>query len=193
MRLRQALHLLLFACFAWAPPTTVGAHVLQAQSSVDSWIAPGAGRGPGSLLDDIVDEANRVAAPGGAVSHAQRAALRQNLPVVQRRGAAANRQARREFGQRQGDLIAEWTENTGQAWPVEAGRLATPHHLIPLESGGANAWWNIVPTFGKLPTHSLPGIPGPHSSGSVLRTTIQQSRKALPAGSVTDLRLPRGK
>jgi hypothetical protein len=43
MRLRRALPLLLFAWFAWTPPTTADAHVLQAQIPVDSWIAPGGG------------------------------------------------------------------------------------------------------------------------------------------------------
>ena len=36
-------------------------------------------------MDDIVDEANLVAASGGQITEAQRLALRQNLPVVQRR------------------------------------------------------------------------------------------------------------
>ncbi len=46
-----------------------------------------------------------------------------------------------------------------------------------------------MPTHGTLPNHSLPGVPGPHAAGGVLRTTVQQSRKALPPGTITDLRL----
>ncbi len=141
---------------------------------------------PRSLLDNIVDEANRVASPGGAVTDAQRTILRQNLPEVQRRNAAANQQLRREFVSREADLVAEWETQTGRTWPAGA----TPHHIIPLESGGANAWWNLMPTHGSLPNHSLPGIPGPHAAGGVLRQTIQQGRRALPPGTTTDLRRP---
>ncbi len=66
-------------------------------------------------------------------------------------------------------------------------KRATPNHIIPLESGGANAWWNLAPTFGKLPNHSIPGALGPHAKGGALRRTIQRGPKALPAGRVTDL------
>jgi hypothetical protein len=112
--------------------------------------------------------------------------LRQNLPVVQRRSAAATRPLRQEFERRQAGLIAEWEAQTNRTWPTGA----TPHHIIPIESGGANAWWNLMPTNGSLPNHSLPGIPGPHASGGVLRQSIQQGRRALPPGTTTDLRIP---
>ncbi len=141
---------------------------------------------PNSLLDDIVGDANRVASPGGAITDAQRTALRQNLPVVQRRSAFQNRVLRSEFTRDQSRHIAEWERMTGRTWPEGA----TPHHVIPLESGGANAWWNLMPTHGRLPNHSLPGIPGPHAAGGELRDTIQQGRRALPPGTTTDLRRP---
>lgn len=48
-----------------------------------------------------------------------------------------------------------------------------------------------MPTNGALPNHSLPGIPGPHAVGGVLRSTIQLSRKVLVPGTPTDLRLQR--
>jgi len=139
-----------------------------------------------SLLDEIVADANRAASPGGAITESQATIIRQNLPVVQRRGSAATQQIRREFVSRQADLIAEWEAQTGRTWPLGA----TPHHIIPLESGGANAWWNLMPTHGSLPNHSLPGTPGPHAAGGVLRGTIQQGRRALPPGTTTDLRRP---
>jgi hypothetical protein len=141
---------------------------------------------PRSLLDNIVADANRVASRGGAITESQATILRQNLPVVQRRGSAATQQIRREFVSRQADLIAEWEAQTGRKWPDGA----TPHHIIPLESGGANAWWNLMPTHGSLPNHSLPCIPGPHAAGGVLRDTIQQGRRAVPPGTKTDLRRP---
>ena len=145
------------------------------------------------LIDRIVDDANKVAAPGGDISPRQAQILRDNLPVVQRRSAAQNRAARADFERSgvQDYLKSQWEANTGRTWPVDAaGKPATPHHIIPLESGGANKWWNLMPTFGNLPNHSLPGIPGPHAGGGVLRTTIQRGRKALPPGTVTDLRKP---
>ena len=141
-----------------------------------------------STLDRIVDEANLVAAEGGAVSEAQRKLLGQNLPVVQRRGARQNEFARTEFERNQKYLVQQWERNTGSTWPVQEGRAATPHHIIPLESGGANKWWNLMPTFGRLPNHSLPGVPGPHAKGGVLRTTIQAPRSQLEPGTTTDIR-----
>lgn len=137
-----------------------------------------------SLLDAIVEQANRVAVPGAGIGEAQATALRQNLPVVQRRSAAQTAVARAEFNKDQARLIAEWEAQTGIAWPEGA----TPHHVIPLESGGANKWYNLMPTRGALPNHSLPDAAGPHAKGSVLRQSVQQSRKRLPPGTETDLR-----
>ena len=42
--------------------------------------------------------------------------------------------------------------------------------------------------FGELPNHSLTGIPGPHTKGGILRSTIQRGRKKLRLGTETDLR-----
>nr|MBS9430888.1 HNH endonuclease [Photorhabdus akhurstii] len=137
------------------------------------------------LIDQIVNDANKVASPGGHITAKQAEILRGNSPVIQRRSAAQNRFARKEFEKTQKYLMKQWEANTGRKWPAGA----TPHHIIPLESGGANKWWNLMPTHGKLPNHSLPGIPGPHAAGGVLRTTIQQGRKVLPPGTITDLRL----
>ncbi len=139
-----------------------------------------------SLLDTIVDEANLVAVEGAEISAAQRTKLRENLPVVQRRNQSQNQYMRAEFERNQSRITAQWSENTGMSWP----QGATPHHIIPLESGGSNKWWNFVPTYGASPNHALPGIPGPHASGGALRRTIQRGRKALPPGTPTDLRAP---
>ncbi|NHB59594.1 hypothetical protein G9F32_16505 [Acinetobacter sp. 194] len=149
------------------------------------WVDPfGLSKNKPSLLDNIISEANKVAAPGGCISPDQARILKDNLPVVQRRSASQNRASRREFERDQNYLMKQWEQNTGRNWPTGA----TPHHVIPLESGGANKWWNLMPTYGKLPNHSLPGIPGPHAKGGVLRTSIQQGRKSLPPGTITDLR-----
>ena len=54
-------------------------------------------------------------------------------------------------------LIKEWEQNTGQKWPKHQigekvrGRIITTeqyyegHHLIQLDHGGPNFWWNIHP------------------------------------------------
>ncbi|WP_183133188.1 RHS repeat-associated core domain-containing protein, partial [Pseudomonas syringae group genomosp. 3] len=138
-----------------------------------------------SLHDQVIREANKVASLGGSITSKQAQILKGNLPVIQRRTVFQNQMARKEFVGSQNYLMKQWEANTGRAWPSGA----TPHHIIPLESGGANKWWNLMPTNGKLPNHSLPGIPGPHAAGGVLRGTIQQSRKALPPGTITDMRL----
>ncbi|MEI7325956.1 RHS repeat-associated core domain-containing protein, partial [Pectobacterium carotovorum] len=141
-----------------------------------------------SVLDDIIKDANKVASTGGGITSKQAQILRNNLPVIQRRTVFQNQMARKEFVKNQDYLMRQWEANMGMSWP----KGATPHHIIPLESGGANKWWNLMPTNGTLPNHSLPGIPGPHAAGGTLRTTIQQGRKALPPGTITDLRLPYG-
>lgn len=152
-----------------------------------NWVDP-FGLSKCSVLDDIIKDANKVASPGGAITSKQANILRNNLPVIQRRTAFQNQMARKEFVRSQNYLMRQWESNMGVSWP----NGATPHHIIPLESGGANKWWNLMPTNGALPNHSLPGVPGPHAAGGTLRTTIQQGRKALPPGTITDLRLPYG-
>jgi hypothetical protein len=167
-------------------PPGVGAGA-RSQPSSNGFRAPNDPPIPLSLIDEIVEDANRVASPGGAISDVQATALRQNLPVIQRRSAAQNAVLRDEFRIGQARYIGDWERMTGNTWPEGA----TPHHIIPLESGGANAWWNLMPTNGSLPNHSLPGIPGPHAAGGLLRGTIQRGRRALPPGTTTDLRKPR--
>nr|WP_080965273.1 RHS repeat-associated core domain-containing protein [Pectobacterium peruviense] len=141
-----------------------------------------------SVLDDIIKDANKVASTGGGITSKQAQILRNNLPVIQRRTVFQNQMARKEFVKNQDYLMRQWEANMGMSWP----KGATLHHIIPLESGGENKWWNLMPTNGTLPNHSLPGIPGPHAAGGTLRTTIHQGRKALPPGTITDLRLPYG-
>ncbi|TDV58743.1 RHS repeat-associated protein [Pseudomonas sp. LP_7_YM] len=161
-----------------------GPNLYQFGANPLAWLDP-LGLACSSVLDRVVGDANKVASPGGAITAKQADLLRGNLPVIQRRTVFQNQMARKEFVGNQNYLMKQWEANTGRAWPSGA----TPHHIIPLESGGANKWWNLMPTNGTLPNHSLPGISGPHAAGRVLRATIQQSRKALPPGSLTDLRL----
>ncbi|MNQ74930.1 putative deoxyribonuclease RhsB [compost metagenome] len=161
-----------------------GDNLYQYGSNPLGWIDP-LGLTCSSLHERVVNDANKVASAGGEITAKQAQILKGNLPVVQRRTVFQNQMARKEFVGSQNYLMKQWEANTGRVWPSGA----TPHHIIPLESGGANKWWNLMPTHGALPNHSLPGIPGPHAAGGVLRTTIQQGRKALPPGTITDLRL----
>ena len=143
------------------------------------------------LVERIVAEANRVAAPGGRITRAQLRTLRGNLPRVARRGRFATRAMRKEFVREKKRIIRNWERKTGRTWPGgRRGRKATLHHVIPLESGGANKWWNAMPTFGRSPTHAVRGARGPHSRNSVLRRTIQRSRRSMGEGTVTDLLRP---
>jgi len=91
----------------------------------------------GKLHDKVIAEANQVAAPGGKITAQQAAILKGNLPVVQRRSVFQNQMARKEFVRDQDYLMKQWEINTARMWPEGA----TPHHVIPLESGGANKWW----------------------------------------------------
>lgn len=152
-----------------------------------SWVDP-FGLSKCSVLDDIINDANKVASPGGAITSRPANILRNNLPVIQRRTAFQNQMARKEFVRSKNYLMRQWESNIGVPWP----NGATSHHIIPLESGGANRWWNLMPTNGALPNHSRPRVPGHHAAGGTLRATIQQGRKALPPGTITDLRLPYG-
>ncbi len=145
---------------------------------------PPSGGTPSSLMDDIIAEANLVATPGHGITEAQATILRQNLPVVQRRDVFQNRVMRREFVRIQERLKADWERHMSQTWPFRA----TPHHILPLESGGANKWYNLMPTHGTTPNHALQGVPGPHAKGGVLRETIQRGPVKLPPGTNTDLR-----
>lgn len=82
--------------------------------------------------------------------------------MVQRRSTFQNRAARADFERSgvQDYLRSQWEANTGRTWSVSLdGKPATAHHIIPLESGGENKWWNL-------------------------------RRKALPLGTITDLRRP---
>ncbi len=144
------------------------------------------------LVDRIVKDANPVAAPGGKITKAQRTALVQNLPTVQRRGAGATKAMRSHFNSNAKNntnskktIIQQWDKKTDRNWPQDSkGRPATLHHIVPLESGGANKWWNAMPTFGSSPNHSLSGVAGPHARGGVLRKTIQAPRSTMEKSSL---------
>lgn len=139
------------------------------------------------LIERITRDANKVAASGGKITKSQRKILHDNLPVVQRRGVKATQAMRSNFNSNtknntgsKKNLIQRWEEKNSHKWPVSSkGRSATPHHIIPLESGGANKAWNIMPTFGSSPNHSLQGVAGPHAKGRVLRKTIQAPRSTM--------------
>lgn len=68
--------------------------------------------------------------------------------------------ARRLFAGRRSKIIAEWEQKNGETWPRyaqnvltkdstgiyrNAGDLYDAHHIIKLELGGPNEWWNLIP------------------------------------------------
>jgi len=139
------------------------------------------------LVDKIPRDTNRVAPSSSKITQSQRNTLYGNLPVVKRRGVKATKAMRENFnssaknntGSRK-KLIQRWEEKSGRKWPKNSkGKPATAHHIVPLESGGANKSWNIMPTFGSSPNHSLKGVAGPHAKDRVLRKTIQRPRSQM--------------
>lgn len=96
---------------------------------------------------------------------------------LKRIDAASLERARKAFDTNKDNLIKDWVKATGKPWPSsangirhgngstlgEAGSAYQAHHIIPLELGGQNAWWNIVPA-------EFPGMHqfGLHGTGSVL-------------------------
>lgn len=139
------------------------------------------------LVNRIVNDANKVAAKGGKITPKQRDTLAQNLPAVKRRGPMATQAMRHNFNSTAAKntsskekMIRQWEQKTHRTWPTDKkGSKAVLHHIIPLESGGANKWWNGLPTFGKGPNHSLSGKRGPHAKGGVLRNSIQRPRSEM--------------
>ncbi len=72
---------------------------------------------------------------------------------------------RKEFNKIRNKLIAEWEQNTGQKWPVFQNDIYNhnqtkilrnkndkfdAHHIIQLDHGGPNTWWNIHPADGVV-------------------------------------------
>jgi hypothetical protein len=56
---------------------------------------------------------------------------------------------REEFNSRKHKLKQEWSRYYSFSWPVEnykgGIRPFEAHHIIPINSGGLNKWWNIAP------------------------------------------------
>jgi hypothetical protein len=63
---------------------------------------------------------------------------------------------RAEFNSRKRQLKQEWRIHYAQKWPTEAQRIRfksnskavidfQAHHIIPINAGGINYWWNISP------------------------------------------------
>ena len=126
---------------------------------------------PISLGEAILKDAQKVMADGVSMTSRQKRALKENMRVAQRRSPKATEAMRADFDKNQARYISDWEKQTGQVWPPGA----TPHHIVPITSGGANKWYNLMPTYGRLPNHSHPNIgrPGPHASDGLLRSTIQ--------------------
>lgn len=97
---------------------------------------------------------------------------------LQRRSPQALKDAREAFDRSRSTLMADWSKATSKPWPTskvtlqsnkggilaKAGQEHQAHHIIPLELGGANAWWNIVPAE-AAGAHQF----GLHGTGSVLK------------------------
>src|SRR5690606_8968139 len=84
---------------------------------------------------------------------------------------------RAEFNRVKDDLITQWEQSTGQAWPRytedvlakngvtvvrRAGQPFDAHHIIESSYGGPNQWWNLHPA--RFPDQHQGGI---HRAGGV--------------------------
>ncbi len=73
-----------------------------------------------------------------------------------------------KFNNVKNTLIKEWEQNTGRKWPVyeehpnpdRIGYQYDAHHLIQIDHGGPNTWWNIHPA------HGVTEHPKIHGTGS---------------------------
>jgi 23S rRNA-/tRNA-specific pseudouridylate synthase len=94
--------------------------------------------------------------------------IRKNMKVVITRVKGERVIARETYVKNFSQLIKDWETNTGLKWPVDKGgtRLQA-HHFIPLESGGHNAWYNLVPLTGKFHQGNI------HIPGSTLKDLFQ--------------------
>lgn len=52
---------------------------------------------------------------------------------------------RQEYNDQKLDLQKEWSEQCGVEWPNS--NVTTLHHIVPINSGGVNVWWNSIPMF----------------------------------------------
>jgi 5-methylcytosine-specific restriction endonuclease McrA len=56
---------------------------------------------------------------------------------------------RKEFASRKHKLRQEWSAHYSLKWPMNATNHFQAHHIVPINSGGVNKWWNISPISDK--------------------------------------------
>lgn len=85
-----------------------------------------------------------------------------------------------DYGKRD-NLVSAWCKKYGDvAWPTETikrGGLRLQaqfhaHHIVPLEFGGLNRWWNIIPLPSKVHRAVHTEIDGRFTGGGVVSITI---------------------
>lgn len=79
------------------------------------------------------------------------------------------------------NLIAEWEQQTGQAWPTtmelnqRTGNIEPKkyqaHHIIPQEFGGPHAWWNMHPAHKDIHQGGI------HGKNSELKKIIKKAKQ----------------
>lgn len=116
---------------------------------------------------------------GSSISLAQRRRLWKELKAgnVKKLTSAENEIARVDF-KSENDLILEWEQKTGKAWPryrkdhwndegnliVGKGWRYDAHHLLEEHLNGPAEWWNIHPV------HRLKHQPGVHRAGGAAQS-----------------------
>ena len=87
--------------------------------------------------------------------------------------------ARKQFGRKKEGLIKQWEKESGSKWPTEpSGNKYDAHHIIELNVGGKNEWWNLTPAKNGIEHQG-----GIHRSGGVasnLREIIAAGIRVVP-------------
>lgn len=120
----------------------------------------------GRYLDDIATQTGRAVPP------AQQRLLSEHLETTThtRLSPAESKAHRADFNRVKNDLIEQWEQHTGQAWPRyaedqfsangtlvrRAGQPYDAHHIIESSYAGPNEWWNMHPA--RFPNEHQQGI-----------------------------------
>lgn len=139
------------------------------------WSQEGADKIVKRYFDDI------EAQTGRQISTQQRGLVWKNLhsSPPQKISQQNLRNARDQFAIDKPRLIKQWEKEYGAKWPKEPnGRNYDAHHIVELNVGGKNAWWNLTPA--KNGVEHQGGIHRAEGVASNLRSVINSGISVVP-------------
>ena len=100
-----------------------------------------------------IEEITALGIDGAQLKHLKEALKQQEFTKL---NATDHKDHRNAFRSQKNNLIREHEANTGQKWPVyeshpnpeRIGKPYDAHHIIQVDHGGPNEWWNIHPAHG---------------------------------------------